>query len=261
MPRFEQIWLLGFSLIILIMTVVFSLQGTIWTDPFSIILNWVIAPVSALSGVICVVLVARGSIHNYSFGLVNSFSYGLIAWLSGYYGDWILNWFFFVPTQFLILLFWRGKIRKDSKDIVRMKKLSLLQIIGLVIIGVVASIIFGIILLQVDFWFVNIMKRNESIYLILQLMFGLALIGPIFDAASEVLQISAQILCIKRYAEQWPLWMATNVLSIIMWISVIVIEPSSLPWAVPTLVMWIAYLVNSFYGTRVWFRDAKRVLD
>lgn len=255
--RFEKIWLITFAVIIVATTVIFSISGTNWKDPWSILLNWVISPLSALTGVICVVLCAKGNIFNYAFGIVNALAYGYVAWYSGYYGDCILNLFFFLPTQFFILVHWRKNLRSDKKDIVHMKRLTLGQALGIAAIGAVTLIGFGFLLHYVDFWMLNVMKRSASIYHQITRAFGIPLLGPMFDSSTEVLQIAAQILLIRRYAEQWPLWIATNVITIIMWGAVILIDPSSLAWALPTLVMWIAYLVNSVYGTVVWYRESR----
>jgi nicotinamide mononucleotide transporter len=54
------------------------------------------------------------------------------------------------------------------------------------------------------------------------------------------------------FVEQWGFWIATNVITIIMWVAVLVAEPTSLPWALPTLIMWIAYFINSIYGYANW---------
>jgi len=257
MTKFEKIWLAIFSVVILAATIVFSATGTTWTDWKSIGLNWLVSPISALTGVICVLLVARTSIYNYSFGLVNSLAYGLVAWVAGYYGDWILNWFFFVPTQFLILVFWQKNLKPKSIDLVKVKKFTWLQILLVTAGAVAAFVVFGFVLHYVDFWFVNYMKRNASIYGNITKAFGIPLLGPMMDSSTEVLQIFAQILCIKRMAEQWPMWMATDIITIIMWSVVIITDPTSIPWALPTLIMWIAFLVNSIYGTKVWYREAK----
>ena len=88
-------------------------------------------------------------------------------------------------------------------------------------------------------------------------VFGIPLLGPMFDSSTEVLQIIAQILLIKRMAEQWPLWIATNVITIIMWVAVMIADPTSIPYALPTFIMWVAYLINSVYGTKVWYRDVR----
>jgi len=137
------------------------------------------------------------------------------------------------------------------------KKFTLLQALIVIGAGIAAFVAFGFVLQHIDFWFINYMKRNASIYTNITKAFGIPLLGPMMDSSTEVLQILAQILCIKRMAEQWPLWVTTNVITIVMWTVVIFTDPTSIAWALPTLIMWIAFLVNSIYGTKVWYREAK----
>jgi len=59
------------------------------------------------------------------------------------------------------------------------------------------------------------------------------------------------------YAEQWWLWILVNAITAVMWALVIAADPASLPWALPTLIMWAAYLVNSVYGLLNWKKGAK----
>ncbi len=254
---FEKVWFLAFSVVITAATLYFSATGTDWGDPKAILLNWVASPVSAITGIITVILTARGNIYNYLFGIINSIAYGLIAWVTGYYGDWILNWFFFVPTQFLILLVWRRHMRPDNPVIVRMKTLSLWQIVLTVGLSAAAFVAFGILLSGVDSWFVNYWKRSASIYSTIARWSGLLLLGPLFDSSTEVFQIFAQILCIRRYAEQWIFWILTDIFTIVMWLAVVMTDRSSLPMSLPTLIMWCAFLVNAIYGAFVWYRGAE----
>ena len=257
MSPFEKGWLILFNVALLATTIVFSLSGTNWASKESIILNWIVAPLSAITGVICVVLCAKGHISNYLWGIVNAVTYGYVAWRSGYYGDWMLNWFFFIPTQFFIWYYWKDNLRPNNTDIVRMKKLTPLQIMATLGVSILALIGFGIFLQNVDSWFTTSMKRNVSIYQTLDKAFHIPYLGAMFDSGTEVLQIVAQILLIKRFAEQWPLWFATNVISIIMWGTVIYVDPTSLPWALPTLIMWVAFLINSIYGQVIWYQGVE----
>ena len=254
MTKFEKIWLAIFSAIILASTFYFSYTGTDWDDWKSIGLNWVISPVSALTGVLCVILVARASIYNYSFGLVQSVLYGYICWVSGYYGDWLLNWFFFVPTQILIYIFWKRNLRPASLDIVRIARFKRWQILLTIFLSLAALIGFGFALNSIDSWFINVMKRNVSIYANITAVFGIALIGPMMDSSTEVLQIAAQFLCIARSPLQWPMWIATNVITILMWTAVALTDHNQLPIAMPTLLMWVVFLFNSLYGAINWYR-------
>ena len=255
MTRFEKIWLTVFSIIILAATFYFSYTGTNWSDWQSISLNWIISPVSALTGVICVILVARASIHNYSFGLVQSLLYGLLCWVSGYYGDWLLNWFFFVPTQILIFLFWKRHLRPASMDIVKIARFKRWQVFLIIFVSLAALVGFGFALNSLDSWFINVMKRNVSIYSNITAVFGIALLGPMMDSSTEVLQIAAQFLCIARSRLQWPMWIATNVITILMWGAVALTDRNQLPIAMPTLFMWVAFLFNSIYGFVNWNRN------
>src|SRR5574344_575091 len=87
MTRFEKLWLGIFSLIITSATIFFSVQYTDWTSWESVLINWFFSPVSAITGVACVVLAARGSYWTFATGTINSLFYGIVAWKTGYYGD------------------------------------------------------------------------------------------------------------------------------------------------------------------------------
>jgi nicotinamide mononucleotide transporter len=255
--KFEKLWLVAFLIMVVGSTIYFSIGGTDYSNWKSILLNWVISPASTISGIVCVVLVAKGKLSNYIWGVVNCLSYGYVAYMSGYYGDAIINIFYMLPFQLIGFLWWRKHLKPQSKSDIIMRKLNWKQVIAVTFTGLVATLLVGLGLFQVDNWFVNVMKRNVSIYNMIDSVFHIKYLGSIFDASTEILQFIATILMTLAYAEQWLLWIIINILSIIMWASVIIAEPTSLAWAVPTLVMWVAYLVNSFYGYIVWLRGSK----
>jgi nicotinamide mononucleotide transporter len=256
--RFERIWLGSFLGIILLATVYFSLTGTDYGKIESILLNWVISPISAISGIFCVVLAAKGKISNWMYGIVNSVLYGYLAYRSGYYGDAIINIAYFLPTQFVGLLFWKTRLKSGSNADVKMRKLTAKQALYIIGLGFIAAVGFGLCLHFVDNWFTDVMKRNVSIYNYFEQVFGTGaiLVGPFLDSATEVTQVLAQLFMVLAFAEQWILWIITNIITIIMWFVVIVADPSSISWALPTLMMWIAYLINSIYGWIMWRRGA-----
>lgn len=250
---FEKYWLAFFSVIILAATLYFSYTGTKWDDWKSIMLNWVISPLSAFTGVVCVVLCAKGKLSNWVWGFVNSLTYGLVAWVSGYYGDWMLNWFFFIPTQILIYFWWKKNLIENS-TIVKMKNLGKK---GFVVpsIAIVSTIVFAMFLMNVDNFFTESMKRSSIFYGNLEQITHIKALGPLLDSSTVVLQVVAEICLIMMLAEQWPLWIATNVISIFIWSIIIITDPTSYAYAVPTLIMWIAFLTNSVYGAYNWYRS------
>jgi nicotinamide mononucleotide transporter len=257
MNKFEKIWLYSFSIIILFTTIYFSITGTNWSKFDNVVINWFFSPISALTGVACIVLAARGSYWNVPVGVINSIFYGIVAYKTGYYGDFLLNIFYFLPTQYFIWKGWKYNTRDINTDLVKMKKLTLKQIIYLSVGGVVVTIIFGFILYGVDHFALNILKRNASIYNNITKIFNNPFIGPILDGSTEVTQIIAGILMILRYAEQWVLWFITDVITIIMWFAVVATDKTSYAYSIPTLVMWVAYLINAIYGWYNWYKGSK----
>jgi nicotinamide mononucleotide transporter len=254
MTKFEKVWLAVFSVVILAATVYFSATGTKWEDWKSITLNWLISPVSALTGVFCVIQCARGKLNNWIWGLINSATYGLVAWVSGYYGDWMLNWFYFLPTQLFIYFLWKNKIENGT---VKMKRLTNKQRILSGIIGIVCIVSFALFLTGVDNFFTKAMERNSAFYGAITSLTGISLLGPILDSSTVILQVAAEILLILCFAEQWPLWIATNVLTIGIWTVVVATDPTSYAYSIPTLIMWVAFLINSIYGMIVWYKGSR----
>lgn len=254
--KFEKVWVIVFLTIIMATTIIFSISGTDYSNTKSILLNWVISPVSAITGILCVVLVARGSIWNYTWGTINCITYGYLAYNCGYYGDMILNVFYFLPFQLIGYIYWNKHLRNNSNQFVIMKKLNLKQGIVITLGGIVATVLVGLALFNIDHWFTTAMKRNVSIYTYFDNTFHIPYLGAIFDASTEILQIVAQILMTLAYAEQWIMWILTNIITIFMWTTVIIADKTTIPWALPTLVMWCGYLVNSCFGYINWMRGA-----
>ena len=69
----------------------------------------VIGSVTGIAGVLCVVLVAKGSIWNYLFGLANVSLYAYVSFKAGLYGDAALNALYYLPMQFVGWWQWRRR--------------------------------------------------------------------------------------------------------------------------------------------------------
>ena len=80
--------------------------------------NEIIGSIACITGVLCVVLVAKRSISNYIFGIINVSLYAFISYKSKLYGDAALNAFFYFPMQFVGWFFWvRARGGKNSKGV------------------------------------------------------------------------------------------------------------------------------------------------
>lgn len=197
----------------------------------------IIGSVAGIAGVLCVVLVAKGSIWNYLFGIINVSMYAYISYKAALYGDAALNALYYVPMQFIGWWQWRkrGAAMSEAEAAggsvqVKARRFTWHQRI-LLALGCAAGVIAGGYVLQ---------------------HFGDP--QPFKDSATTVLSIVAQALMALAFMEQWALWIITNVISVAMWIICVVRGEAH---AAVMVIMWVFYLLNSLNGFRVWLKLSK----
>lgn len=187
----------------------------------------VVGSIAAVAGVLCVVLVAKGSIWNYLFGLVNVSLYAYISFKASAYGDAVLNAFYYLPMQFIGYFAWKKRVDETT---VRARRLTRNQRIW-VAAGCAALTVAAGFILQ---------ACGDA--------------QPFKDSATTVLSIVAQILMAMAFMEQWVLWILTNIISVVMWIMFVV---KGDPHSEVMVIMWVFYLLNSLNGLRVWLKLSK----
>ena len=211
---FELVWLFLFTSVAIVLSILW--QSSIFS--FFVF----------LSGILCVVLVAKGNIWNYAFGLFNSVGYAWTSWQNGLYGEVMLNLLFFVPTGIIGWILWS---KKTNHAIVQMRRMKG-PFFSLVCAGCLAAPA------AVGFWLAPLKGQNP----------------PYMDAFNVSASIAATILMMARYREQWALYIAINIAETAMW---------AIRWAsgstdAPAMaVMWFAYLVNSLYGLYTWNKGSR----
>lgn len=182
-----------------------------------------------LSGVLCVILVAKGNILNYAVGMYNTFGYALLAFQNGLYGEMGLNLFFYVPMNIVGFLMWRK--HTDSNNVVIMRRMAPTSTALTAVVCIAGILAMG---------------------------FGLSLIPeqntPYIDATTNMLSIIATILMIRRFREQWFAYIVLNIFTVLMWF---LRTMDGSPDGVMMIVLWSAYLVNAVYGLIIWTRGAK----
>lgn len=218
----------------------FLIVGVILTNIIYSVLTGtldVIGSLAGITGVLCVVLVAKGSIWNYAFGLVNVSLYAWISYKAALYGDAGLNALYYLPMQFIGWWQWRkrGAAVSEAEAAgegvqVKARRLDLKQRIFLALGCFVAVALVGFLLKH------------------------LGDPQPFKDSATTVLSIVAQALMALAFMEQWALWIITNVISVVMW-GVCVARGEA--HAGVMVIMWTFYLLNSINGLRVWLKLSK----
>ena len=189
---------------------------------------------AAIAGVLCVVLVAKGSIWNYAFGLVNVSMYAYISYKASLYGDAGLNAFYYLPMQFIGWWQWRkrgaamSQAEAGERSVqVKARRFTWEQRL-ILFLGCAAAVIAGGYVLKY-----------------------LGDPQPFKDSATTVLSIVAQALMALAFMEQWALWIITNIISVVMWCICVTRGDAH---AGVMVIMWTLYLLNSINGLRVWLR-------
>ena len=197
----------------------------------------VVGSLAAVSGVLCVVLVAKGSIWNYLFGLVNVSLYAYISYKASLYGDAVLNAFYYLPMQFIGYWQWRKRGAAISQAEAEGK---------------------GVQVKAVRFtWKQRAFLAAGCAVAVITVGFVLRHFGdpqPFKDSTTTVLSIVAQALMALAFMEQWALWIITNIVSVVMWVICVARGEAH---AGVMVIMWVFYLLNSINGFRVWLKLSK----
>ena len=193
--------------------------------------------IAGITGVLCVVLVAKGSIWNYVFGLVNVSLYAYISYKASLYGDAALNALYYLPMQFIGYWQWRRRgaavFEADAGGDgvqVKARRFTWKQRVLLAVGCSAAVVTAGFVLRH----------------------FGDP--QPFKDSTTTVLSIVAQALMALAFMEQWALWIITNIVSVVMWIVCVTRGEAH---AGVMVIMWVFYLLNSINGFRVWLKLSK----
>ena len=182
--------------------------------------------IAGISGVISVVLCAKGKVSFYFIGFIQTITYLVLAWQNRFYGE-VLENIFYLVTMIWGIYVWKNNMTKndDGSSDVTAKKFSGTQWIISIIGTVVATVAMGFMLSKVG---------SAQAYT---------------DAATNVMAIFAQLLMVRRYREQWIWWIAIDILCIKMWFV-------AGNWSM--VAMYIAWTANCIYGWYNWSKLNKQ---
>ena len=185
-----------------------------------------IGMVCGIAGVICVVLTAKGKISSYLFNFIQMITYMVICWNARLFLEFGEQVFYFIACIFGVIL-WKKNMTKneDGSEQVIAKKFKPWHWVVTIIVTIVSTLTLG-------YFGDNILGSTLS-YL---------------DAFTVALAIIAQLLMVWRYREQWAIWIAIDVSSLIMFIILG-------QWSM--VAMYIAWTINTFYGWYNWSKLEK----
>ncbi len=175
------------------------------------------------SAILAEIISAKGHRVCYIFSVISAITYGLVAWINGFYGGAAINIFFFAPVGLIGFYLW-GRNSNKKKEVIA-RRLSLTQIIILVAAIAISSV---------------------GLKLALEHLGGSS---TLLDSISTVIVPVASILSVLRYRETWVLWFISDILILIMWTG---------STDLPILVQRVFYPIVSVYGFFSWKKLLKK---
>ena len=190
------------------------------------ILVYIVAPdswygvVAGIAGCISVVLTAKGRWMMYPIGFIQNFTYTVLAFQNMFYGE-VIEQVFYIVTMIWGMVAWARNMHtnEDGTQDVNTRKFGLAE------------------------WLFTIAGVTIGTWLFGRVLVAMGAAQPYTDAATNVMALFAQILMVKRYREQWTLWLLIDVFCIKMWWV-------AGNWSMVT--MYIAWTANCIYGWMNW---------
>lgn len=184
--------------------------------------------IAGLVGVTCVVLSGKGKLSNFVFGFVQCFLMGIVALKSSLYMNGLMYLIYFVPMEVVGFVTWKKHINAESQEVIKRKMTWGTRFLWIAIIAAATA----------AFSYIMNLTNNQQ---------------PILDSFSAVCNIVAMIVAIKRYAEQWWIWLIVNVLHVILWFN----DFNANGVNIAILLMSCVYLINSIIMLIKWTKEAK----
>lgn len=210
----EIIWLATAFIVVLVGSII---KGT---TPISLI--------AGLVGVTCVVLSGKGKLSNFIFGFIQCFLLGIVALKSDLYMNGFMYLVYFVPMEIIGFVTWKKHINADSQEVIKRKMNWPTRFLWIAIIAAATTI----------FSYIMTLTNNQQ---------------PTLDSFSSVCNIVAMIIAIKRYAEQWWIWLIVNISHVVLWFNDFATSGEN----IAILLMSCVYLLNSIIMLIKWTKEAR----
>ncbi len=175
-------------------------------------------------------LASIGKKANYVTGFISCLLTGYVSLKNNLYGLFFFYIFIFAPFQIYGFINWKNNEDENSNVIVR--GFTLKNSIMIILSCIIGSFVLGYLLTLIP---------NQNL--------------AFMDASSNCINLCGVILMILRFKESWWVWLANNIIDLIIWIIMLVNNgPSS--WMM--LLSSLAYLLINIYGIIKWSIKAKK---
>lgn len=179
--------------------------------------------VSSVSGILFMILCAKGKWQGFLFGILHAVMYSIISYENQLYGDVFMNTVYGIPMMLGSMILWKKNTCQHSQEVIHC---------------------------NLDNWhkFLDAFVILGLTYVIGNFLYEVGDTHPYSDAFTTICAIYGAFFMLKRYAEMWLLILAVNVVSIYVWGSKFIETGEHLA----TVIMWMTYVVSALWGWRRW---------
>ena len=155
-----------------------------------------ISLISGCLGVCSVCLASQGNILTFLFGFAQVGTYTYLCWTQRFYGEIAINAYYFITMIYGVYV-WKKRLKVEGgkRKEVTPRALPLRTIVGLSVLTLLASALAG--------WGLAAWTDDTQPYL---------------DAFTTIPALVAQVLMILVYREHWFIWLAVDMLSVVLWL-------------------------------------------
>ena len=170
-----------------------------------------------------------GIMYTIFAGLMGSACYIWLSVANHLYGNAFLYLLYYIPMQINGIFMWKNHLKEHSLEIekTRLSVNKRIKYILLAFLGCLATCFM-------------LYYMNDA--------------EPLIDGITTFLSIIGMYFTVKRYFEQWIVWIVVNGLSFLMWLDLIMHGVK----VYSTLVMWGFYLLMAIYFYFVWYKEIKK---
>lgn len=178
--------------------------------------------VSGCLGVCSVCMAAQRKIVTYLFGFGQVLTYTYLCWEQRFYGEVMINAYYFCTMIYGVYV-WKSRMSDGTEGVVVPRSLSLRTLCLIVSVTFACAWLTG--------WGLASLTDDTQPYL---------------DAFTTVPALVAQVLMILVYREHWFVWLAVDILSVVLWL-----RAGDYCMAA----QYFFWCANCIYGLRKWKID------
>lgn len=178
--------------------------------------------VSGCLGVCSVCMAAQRKIVTYLFGFGQVLTYTYLCWEQRFYGEVMINAYYFCTMIYGVYV-WKSRMSDGTEGVVVPRSLSLRTLCLIISVTFACAWLTG--------WGLACLTDDTQPYL---------------DAFTTVPALVAQVLMILVYREHWFVWLAVDILSVLLWL-----RAGDYCMAA----QYFFWCANCLYGLRKWKID------